>query len=264
MKVLVTEPIASEGIDILRREAEVDVKLGLKPEQLLSLIGEYEALMVRSETKVTHQVIEAGRKLQVIARAGVGVDNIDLDAATQRGIVVVNAPAANTIAAAEHTVALMRHNFVGVEVRNKTLGIIGLGNVGSEVARRAKGLQMKVIAHDPFISPEYAQNLGAELVSLEDLLKRSDFITLHLPPTPSARGLIGAKELSLVKPSARIINCARGVLIDEQALCQAIEEGRVAGAALDVFSKEPPVGNPLLKNEKVIVTPHLGASTQEA
>ena len=284
MKVLVTEPIASEGIDILRREAEVDVKLGLKPEQLLSLIGEYEALMVRSETKVTREVIEAGRKLQVIARAGVGVDNIDLDAATQRGIVVVNAPAANTIAAAEHTVALMlalarhipqahahlkrgewlRHNFVGVEVRNKTLGIIGLGNVGSEVARRAKGLQMKVIAHDPFISLEYAQNLGAELVSLEDLLKRSDFITLHLPPTPSARGLIGAKELSLVKPSARIINCARGVLIDEQALCQAIEEGRVAGAALDVFSQEPPVGSPLLKNERVIVTPHLGASTQEA
>ncbi|MBL7119116.1 MAG: phosphoglycerate dehydrogenase [Dehalococcoidia bacterium] len=284
MKVLVTEPITAEGIDILSQQADVDVKLGLRPEELISLIGDYEALMVRSETKVTQEVIKSGKKLQVIARAGVGVDNIDLDAATQRGIVVVNVPTANTIAAAEHTIALMlalarhipqahthlkggawqRNDFVGVEIRNKTLGIIGLGNVGSEVARRVQSLQMKVIAHDPFISPEYAHNLRVELVSLESLLKESDFITLHLPLTPSARGLIGSKELSLVKPSVRIINCARGVLINEQALLKAIEEGRVAGAALDVFSEEPPVNNPLLKNEKVIVTPHLGASTEEA
>ena len=284
MKVLVTEPIAAEGIDILSQQADVDVKLGLRPEELISLIGDYEALMVRSETKVTQEVIESGKKLQVIARAGVGVDNIDLDAATQRGIVVVNVPTANTIAAAEHTIALMlalarhipqahahlkggawqRDDFVGVEIRNKTLGIVGLGNVGSEVARRVQSFQMKVIAHDPFVSPEYAHNLRVELVSLENLLKESDFITLHLPLTPSARGLIGPKELSLVKPSVRIINCARGVLVNERALLKAIEEGRVAGAALDVFSKEPPVNNPLLNNDKVIVTPHLGASTDEA
>ncbi len=284
MKVLVTEQIASEGLDILRAKAEVDVRLRPDPGELVSLIGDYEALVVRSETRVTREVIEAGRKLQVIARAGVGVDNIDIDAATQRGIVVVNAPAANTIAAAEHTVALMlalarhipqahahlaagtwaRSNFIGIEVRNKTLGIVGLGNVGSEVARRVQGLQMKVIAHDPFVSPEYAHNLRVELVSLERLLRESDFITLHLPLTDASRGLIGARELSLVKPSVRIINCARGGLIDEEALCRAIEEGRVAGAALDVFSHEPPVGSPLLRNERVICTPHLGASTHEA
>lgn len=286
MKVLVTEPIANEGIDLLRQEAEVDVKLGLKAEELVSIVGGYQALLVRSETKVNQEVIDAGKSLQVIARAGVGVDNINVDAATQRGIVVVNAPAANTIAAAEHTIALMlslarhiprahaslsgqcywvRSDFVGVELRNKTLGIIGLGNVGSEVARRVEGLQMKVIAHDPFVSPDYARNLRVEVVSFENLLKDSDFISLHLPLTSQARGLIGAKELSLVKPSVRIINCARGGLIDEQALIQAIEEGRVAGAALDVFSQEPPSkDNPLLKNDKVIVTPHLGASTEEA
>ena len=284
MRVLITEPIAADGVDILKERAEVDIRLRLKPEELLAIIRDYEALMVRSETKVTREVIEAGRKLLVIARAGVGVDNIDLDAATQKGIVVVNAPAANTVAAAEHTIALMfalarhvpqanahlkggawlRQNFVGVELRNKTLGVIGLGNVGSEVARRAQGLQMKVIGYDPFVSPEYARNLRVELVTFEDLLKQSDFITLHVPLTPHSSGLIGAKELCLVKPTVRIINCARGGLIDEEALLQAIEGGRVAGAALDVFCKEPPVGNPLLKNDRIIVTPHLGASTEEA
>ena len=284
MKVLVTEPIAEEGIDILSKQADVDVKLGLKPEELLSLIGEYEALMVRSETKVTAEVIEAGERLQVIARAGVGVDNIDMEAATRRGIVVVNAPTANTVSAAEHTIALMlalarripqahahlsgnnvlRHDFMGVEVRNKKLGIIGLGNVGSEVARRVQGLQMRIIAYDPFVSPEYARNLGVELVSFENLLQESDFITLHLPLIPETKGLIGAKEFSLVKPTVRLINCARGGLIDEEALLQAIEEGRVAGAAIDVFSQEPPTDSPLLQCEKIIVTPHLGASTAEA
>jgi len=284
MKVLVCEPIAEEGINILRKQAEVDIKLGLKPEELVALISEYEALIVRSETKVTPEVIEAGSRLQVIARAGVGVDNIDLEAATQRGIIVVNVPTANTISAAEHTIALMlalarhipqahallhtgiwqRHNFIGVELRNKTLGVIGLGNVGSEVARRAQGLEMKVIAYDPFVSLDYARNLGVELVSFERLLKESDFITLHLSLTSATQGLIGAKELSLVKPAVRIINCARGGLVEEQALSQAIKEGRVAGAAIDVFSEEPPLNNPLLKNEKVIVTPHLGASTAEA
>lgn len=284
MKVLVAEPIAEEGLDILRKQAEVDVSLGLKREELISIIGEYEALLVRSETKVTAEVIEAGERLHVIARAGVGVDNIDVDSATRRGIVVVNAPAANTISAAEHTIGLMfalarhipqahahlsggawlRQNFLGVEVKNKKLGIIGLGNVGSEVARRVKGLQMRVIAYDPFISPDYACNLGVELVSLETLLKESDFITLHLPLTLGAKGIIGAKELSIVKPSVRLINCARGGLIDEEALLQAIEEGRVAGAAIDVFTQEPPMDNPLLKCKDIIVTPHLGASTAEA
>ncbi len=284
MKVLVADPIAPEGIEILKRHAEVDVKTGLKPEELISIIGEYEGLMVRSETKVTAKVIEAGKKLQVIARAGVGIDNIDVEAATQRGIVVVNAPTANTMAAAEHSVALMlalarhipqahdslksgawkRQNFVGVEVRNKTLGIVGLGNVGSEVARRVQGFQMRVLGYDPYVSPEHARNLRVELVPLDQIIREADFITLHLPLTPQSKNMIGAKELSLMKPTVRIINCARGGLIDEQALDQALRDGKVAGAALDVFAQEPPKDSPLLNNERVIVTPHLGASTQEA
>jgi len=284
MKVLVTERLATEGLAILEKEVQVDVKLGLKPDELVAVIDGYEGLIVRSETKVTEKVIQAGKKLQVIARAGVGIDNIDVAAATQRGIVVVNAPTANTMAAAEHTVALMlamarhipqahsnlkngqwlRQNYVGVELRHKVLGILGLGNVGSEVARRVQGLQMKVVAHDPFVSPEYARNLRVELVPFETLLKESDFITLHLPLTPQARNLIGAKELEQVKPVVRIINCARGGLIDEAALLEAIDQGRVAGAALDVFCQEPPTESPLLKSDKVIVTPHLGASTAEA
>ena len=284
MKVLVADPIAPEGIEILKKHAEVDVKTGLKPEELISIIGEYEGLMVRSETKVTAKVIEAGKKLQVIARAGVGIDNIDVEAATQRGIVVVNAPTANTMAAAEHSVALMlalarhipqahdslksgawkRQNFVGVEVRNKTLGIVGLGNVGSEVARRVQGFQMRVLGYDPYVSPEHARNLRVELVPLDQIIREADFITLHLPLTPQSKNMIGAKELSLMKPTVRIINCARGGLIDEQALDQALRDGKVAGAALDVFAQEPPKDSPLLKNERVIVTPHLGASTQEA
>jgi D-3-phosphoglycerate dehydrogenase len=284
MRVLVADPIAPEGIEILKKHAEVDVKTGLKPEELIAIIGEYEGLMVRSETKVTAKVIEAGKKLQVIARAGVGIDNIDVEAATQRGIVVVNAPTANTMAAAEHSIALMlalarhipqaheslkggawkRQNYVGVEVRNKTLGIVGLGNVGSEVARRVQGFQMRVLAYDPYVSPEYARNLRVELVPLEQIIREADFITLHLPLTPQSKNMIGAKELSLMKPTVRIINCARGGLIDEEALDQALRDGKVAGAALDVFAQEPPKDSPLLKNEKVIVTPHLGASTQEA
>ncbi len=201
MKVLVAEPIANEGIDILSSHAQVDIKLGLKPEELISIIGDYEALIVRSQIQVSAEVIQAGKKLQVIGRAGIGVDNIDVDEATRRGIVVVNAPTGNTISAAEHTITLMlslarnipqahavlksgvwrRSDFVGVEVRNKTLGIIGLGNVGSEVAKRARGLEMKLIAHDPFISVDHARNLQVELVPLKQLFKESDFITLHLP-----------------------------------------------------------------------------------
>ena len=284
MKVLIAEPISEEGIDILRRHAQVDVKPGLKPEELISIIGDYEALVVRSQTKVTAEVIRAGKKLQVIGRAGVGVDNIDVDEATQRGIVVVNAPTGNTISAAEHTIGLMlalarhipqanavlksgvwrRADFMGTEVRNKTLGIIGLGNVGSEVAKRAQGLEMKVIAYDPFISVDRARNLQVELVPLKQLLKEADFITLHTPLTPQTKGMIGAKELALVKPTVRIINCARGGLIEEKALAKAVKEGRVAGAAIDVFSTEPTTESILFDSDNIIVTPHLGASTAEA
>ncbi len=285
MKVLVADPIGKEGIDLLTKHGlQVDIKTGLKPEELLSVIPDYEALLVRSETKVTAQVLNAGKKLLVVGRAGVGVDNIDLNAATERGIIVVNAPESNTLSAAEHTVALMlalarnipqahaalkagkwdRKRFTGVEVRNKTIGIIGLGKVGTEVAKRCKGLDMQVIGYDPMVSPEHARNRGVEMVSLDELLSRSDFITVHVPLTPATRGLIGEEALRKVKPSVRILNVARGGVIVEEALFKAIEEGRVAGAAIDVFSKEPATDNILLKSEKVVVTPHLGASTIEA
>ncbi|MBF8267862.1 MAG: serA [Dehalococcoidia bacterium] len=283
-KILVSDPVATEGIDLLRTQGEVDVKLRLDPKDLISIIGEYDALVVRSETKVTAEVIEAGKRLQVIGRAGVGVDNIDLDAATSKGIAVVNAPTGNTIAAAEHTIALMmalarnipqaydslrrgewtRSAFTGIEVRNRVLGIIGLGKVGTEVARRAAGLQMRVQGYDPFVSPEQAGLLGIEMVSLERIFRESDFICLHTPLTESTRGIIGEKQISMMKPTVRILNTARGELVDEDALYRAVEEGRVAGAALDVFSQEPPKGSPLLKSNKIIVTPHLGASTGEA
>jgi D-3-phosphoglycerate dehydrogenase len=284
MKVLVTEPISNEGLDILRNHAEVDVRLGLKPEEIMSIIGDYEALVVRSQTQVSAKVIAAGKKLQVIARAGVGTDNIDVEEATQRGIVVINAPTGNTISAAEHAIALMlslarnipqanavlksgvwrRSDFMGTEVKDKTLGIMGLGNVGSEVAKRARGLQMKLIAYDPFISVEHAKKLQVELVSLEQLLKEADFITLHLPLTASTGRIIGAKELAKVKPIVRIINCARGGLIDERALTKAVKEGRIAGAAIDVFPTEPTTESVLFESDNIIVTPHLGASTTEA
>jgi D-3-phosphoglycerate dehydrogenase len=283
-KILVSDSIAEEGINVLRSEADVDIKLKLKPNELISIIPDYDALVVRSETKVTAEVIEAGKKLQVIGRAGIGVDNIDLEAATRHGVVVVNAPAGNAVATAEHAIALLlalarhipqaysrlkagewrREGFIGTEVRNKILGIIGLGRVGSEVARLAKGLEMKLIVYDPFVSAEKGRHLGVELVSLEELLRRSDFITVHVPLTEATRGLIGKKELALVKPTVRIINAARGGVIDEEALYRALEEGRVAGAAIDVFSKEPATDNILLKSDKVIATPHLGASTAEA
>jgi len=284
MKVLIADPIANEGIEALRAHGEVDVKLGLSLDELLAIIGEYDALVVRSDTQVPKEVIEAGEKLQVIARAGVGVDNIDVEAATSKGIVVVNAPSGNITSAAEHTIALMlamarhipqanavlrsgqwrRHDFIGIEVRNKTLGIIGLGNVGTEVARRAKGLEMRIIAHDPFVSPEYASTLGVELVSLDALLKQSDFITLHTPLSDMTRGLIGAKELAKVKSTVCLINCARGGIIDEKALFEAVEKGNVAAAAIDVFAEEPARESILFRSDRIIVTPHLAASTAEA
>lgn len=284
MKVLVADQISKEGIDILQRQAQVDVKVGLKPEEIIAIIGDYEGLVVRSQTRVTAGMIQAGEKLQVIARAGVGIDNIDLEAATGRGIVVVNAPTGNIVSAAEHTIALMlslarhipqanavlkagawrRSDFTGTELRDKILGIIGLGNVGSEVARRAGGMEMKIIAFDPFVSVDYAATLQVALVGLEKLLKEADFITLHIPSTSQTRGLINAEGLSLVKPTVRIINCARGGLVNEEALLTAIREKRVAGAAIDVFEVEPTIESALFGEDKIIVTPHLGASTAEA
>jgi D-3-phosphoglycerate dehydrogenase len=284
MKILVADPIAEEGIQVLRSYAQVDVKTKLELEHLKVIIGDYDALIVRSQTKVGAEVIESGKKLKVIGRAGVGTDNIDVDAATKKGIVVVNAPTGNIIAAAEHTIALMlalarnvpqanshlksgkwrREEFVGTEIRNKTLGIIGLGNVGSEVAKRVQSFEMRVIAHDPFVSKDYARNLKVELVPLDQLLKEADFITIHVPLTATTKKLIGSKELAKLKPTARIINCARGGVIDEEAVVQAIRTGKIAGAAFDVFDHEPVTDSPLFNEDKIIVTPHLGASTIEA
>ena len=285
MKVLVSDPVANDGVEYLRQHAEVDVKTGLKPEELIQIVPGYDALVVRSETKVTARVIEAGARLQVIGRAGVGIDNIDVPAATRRGIVVVNAPTGNNIAAAEHTIGMMlalarnipqahaslkggvwqRSRFMGVELRDKLLGIVGLGKIGTEVARRAQGLEMRVLAYDPYLSAEHARRLGIEAVSLDELLPRVDFITFHVPLTPQTRGLIGPEQFRRMKPSARLINCARGGIIDETALADALNQGLVAGAALDVFTQEPlPLDHPLLQSEKVVVTPHLGGSTVEA
>ena len=283
-RVLVTDPIAPEGEAYLREHAAVDVRPGLKLPELLQIVGEYEALVVRSETKVTREVVNAGRQLRVIGRAGVGVDNIDVDAATARGVVVVNAPAGNTIAVAEHTLGLLlavarripqaystlragqwqRSRFMGMEVRNKVLGIIGLGRIGREVARRAQAFDMHVAAFDPYVGAENARRLGVEVLDLPALLRAADFLTIHTPATAQTQGLIGATELGLLKPTAYVINCARGGIVDEAALHDAISQGRLAGAALDVFAQEPPGDSPLLQLDSVVATPHLGASTREA
>ena len=285
-KILVADPIAQDGIDILKREADVDVRTGLSHEQLIEIIPDYAALIVRSETRVTPEVFAAAKELRAVGRAGVGVDNIDLNAATERGVVVVNAPQGNTISAAEHTIGLMlalarhipeadaslrggewkRSKFIGVELRGKTLGVVGLGQVGSEVARRGKGLDMHVVAYDPFVSTERAHMLGVDLAeSLDELLAQADFVTLHTVLTPQTRHLIGEAQFAKMKPGARLINTARGDLVDTTALLRAVEEGRIAGAALDVFPEEPPdMENPVLHHERIIVTPHLGASTAEA
>jgi D-3-phosphoglycerate dehydrogenase len=284
MKVLIADPIAEEGIEYLRRHTDVVIKTGLKPEELKATIGDYDALIVRSDTQVSAEIIESGKELKVIGRAGVGTDNIDVDAATRKGIVVVNTPTTNTVSAAEHTIALMlalarnipqansqlksgkwqKQQLVGIELRGKTLAIIGLGNVGSELAKRAQAFEMRVIAHDPFVSADYAGHLDVALVSFDQVLREADIITLHIPLTAATKNLIGAKELAKVKPTARIINVARGGLIDEKALITAIRQGKIAGAAFDVFSEEPMIDSPLFQEDRVIVTPHLGASTIEA
>jgi D-3-phosphoglycerate dehydrogenase / 2-oxoglutarate reductase len=284
-RILVCDPIAEDGVQALASAgASVDVRTGLSPDDLIAVVDGYDALVVRSETKVTRDVIAAATHLQVIGRAGVGVDNIDVEAATEKGVVVVNAPTGNTTSAAEHAIALMfalarripqasaslregrweRSRFVGQEVRGKTLGIIGLGQVGSEVVRRARGLEMQVIAYDPFVPEERARVLGADLVSMDDLLRQSDYISVHTTLTEGTRSLIGPDELRKMKPTARIINTARGGIIDEKALETALDEGWIAGAALDVFETEPITEHPLFNRDDVVVTPHLGASTAEA
>jgi len=294
MKILITDRIAKEGIDLLHHElpeAQIDERPGLKPDILQAIIGEYDALIVRSETQVTGDILAAATRLKIVGRAGVGVDNIDIEAATRLGIMVVNSPTGNIIAAAEHTITMLmalarqipaanssikagkweKSRFLGVEVRNKVLGIIGLGKVGTEVARRALGLEMQVIAFDPYVAPEHARKLGVTMSSMEEVLKKADFVTLHTSltsGTSGTKGLIGVHELQLLKPGARLINCARGGLIEEEALLNALNENRLAGVALDVFSQEPIRDNVILKqlltHERVIATPHLGASTEEA
>jgi D-3-phosphoglycerate dehydrogenase / 2-oxoglutarate reductase len=283
-RILVADPVAAEGVEMLRGVGEVEVRTGLAPTDLIAAIADYDALVVRSETKVTREVLEAGRKLVAVGRAGVGVDNIDLEAATERGVVVVNAPQGNTVAAAEHTIALLmalarhlpqadasmrqglwaRKEYVGTEIRGKVLGIIGLGKIGSEVARRAVGMEMRVLGNDPFVPEERARALGVELVEFDEILAESDFITVHPPLTPQTQGMIDAGEIAQMKDGVRLINVARGGIIDEIALANAVRSGKVAGAAIDVFSTEPPGENPLLGDPRIIITPHLGASTAEA
>ena len=284
-KVLVSDPIDQAGIDILSQVAQVDVKTNLSPEQLVKIIPEYDALMIRSGTRVTQDVIEAGKQLKIIGRAGVGVDNVDVAAATRQGIVVVNSPEGNTIAAAEHALAMMlslsryipqadqsvknqqwdRKRFMGTEVYKKTLGIVGLGKIGSHVATVARAMGMKLLAYDPFISLERADQLGCRIVDLDLLFQESDYITLHVPKTSETTNLINADALSKMKPTTRIINCSRGGIIDEEALAEALKTGKIAGAALDVFASEP-LGESALRSlwQEVILTPHLGASTAEA
>jgi D-3-phosphoglycerate dehydrogenase len=285
-KVLVSDPIDQVGIDILSQVATVDVKTTLSPEELLKVLPEYDAIMIRSGTKLTKEAIEAGKNLKIIGRAGVGVDNVDVPTATRMGIVVVNSPEGNTIAAAEHTLAMMmslsrfipaanaslkggkwdRKSFTGVEVYKKTLGILGLGKIGSHVATVAKALGMRILAYDPFLTAERAEKLGVHLVELEILLREADYITLHLPKTKDTYHLINADRIAIMKDGVRIINCARGGIIDEVAIAEAIKSGKIAGIALDVFENEPLEAESGLRElgANVILTPHLGASTEEA
>jgi|AGTN01.2.fsa_nt_gi D-3-phosphoglycerate dehydrogenase len=286
MKVLVTDPISEEGIKILKSEpgVQVDVETKLTKEQLIEKIKDYHALIIRSETQVTKEVIEAGKNLKIVGRAGVGIDNVDVPAATAKGIIVANAPEGNTIAACEHTISMMlsisrnipqanaslkggkweRSKFMGVEVLGKTLGIIGLGRIGGEITKRVRGMGMEVLAYDPFTTPERAQQIGAKLTTLDEIYEKADYITVHTPLIPSTRHMVSTAQFAKMKKGVRIINCARGGIIDEAALLEALKSGKVAAAALDVFEKEPPVGNPLLEQPNVVVTPHLGASTAEA
>jgi D-3-phosphoglycerate dehydrogenase / 2-oxoglutarate reductase len=283
-RILVAEPLAREGLDLLRQRAAVDVRLLLSPSELEAAIPPYHALIVRSGTKVTDALLAAGSQLIVVGRAGVGVDNIDVESATRRGVLVTNAPTTSIVAAAEHTIALMcalarniphadravrarqwqRERFTGVELVGKRLGLVGLGRVGSEVARRGQGLGMEVVVYDPYVPQERAQQLGVRPVSFDELLAKSDFVSLHTPLTAETRKLFGKREFGMMKQEARLINTARGPLVAQEALLDALEAGRIAGAALDVFDREPPDDPRLLVNERVVLTPHIGGSTKES
>ena len=285
MKILISDPLSQEGLKILEdRKIVFDLMPKLTPFELKRIIGDYDALIIRSGTKVTAEIIDASKNLQVIGRAGVGVDNVDIEAATKKGIVVMNTPGGNTVSTAEHTVSMLlalnrnipqanasmksgqwdRKKFMSREIYGKQLGIIGLGRIGIEVARRVQAFGMKVVAYDPFLSKKKAEKLGIELVELECLFPMIDFLSVHTPLTDGTRHMISRAEFALMKKGVKILNCARGGIIDEKALLEAIENGRVAGAALDVFESEPPKDNRLLELDCVIATPHLGAATQEA
>jgi D-3-phosphoglycerate dehydrogenase len=285
VKVLISDKLADSAKRVLdARGVAYDDKPGMSPDELAACIGEYDAILIRSATKLTRDVLAQAARLRAIGRAGVGVDNVDVEAATERGILVMNTPEGNTVSTAEHTFSLLlalsrniaqaaasvrggewkKSAFAGVEVRGKTLGIIGLGRIGKQVARFAQGFQMKVIGFDPFITREKAEQLGIELVELDELFGRSDYISVHTPLTNETRNMISAAAIEKMRPGVRILNCARGGVVDEEALAAAIENGRVAGAALDVFATEPPAGSRLLALSNVVATPHLGASTAEA
>ncbi len=284
-RILVTEKIAEPGLERLRAQGhDVDVRLGASAEELLDLVVGADALIIRSATKVTSEVLSAGEDLVVVGRAGIGLDNVDVEAATERGVMVANAPQSNTLSAAEHTMALLlsqarnvpqahsalkngrweRSEWTGVELSDKTLGIVGLGRIGKLVAQRALAFGMRLIAYDPFVSEDRARQMSVRLVDLGTLMAEADFVTLHLAKTPETVGLIGDDLLAGAKPGIRIINVARGGIVDEEALATAVRDGRIGGAALDVFDEEPTTESPLFELDEVVVTPHLGASTVEA
>ncbi len=283
-RVLVKEPIAEAGVELLRQHFDVDMGIEWGADELFQRIGDYDAVIVRSATQVTAELIEQGRRLKVIGRAGTGVDNVDVDAATRRGIIVANAPGANMVSAAEHALGLLlavarnipqahaaltagrweRSRFGGVELADKTLGIVGFGRIGQLVSSRARGLGMKVIVHDPFVTAERCRELQVLPVSLEELWQQADFITLHAPLTPETRHVINDGSIALMRPGVRVVNAARGELVDIDALVRGLESGKVAGAGLDVFPTEPYTDGAVLKLPNVVVTPHLGASTREA
>ncbi|MFN2378415.1 MAG: phosphoglycerate dehydrogenase [Candidatus Binatia bacterium] len=286
-RILVSDKLDKQGLEILQAAPglEVDNNPGLPPDELKKIIGNYEGLVIRSGTKVTADLLEAAHNLRIIGRAGIGVDNVDVEAASKRGVIVSNTPGGNNVTTGEHAISMMlacardipqanatlragewkRNSFIGVEVTGKTLGVIGLGNIGAIVADRAKGLRMNVVGYDPFVTPEAAGRLGIDLVTLDEMYSRADFLSIHTPLTPETRGLIGAASIAKMKKGVRIVNCARGGIIDEAALLEALNSGQVGGAALDVFAAEPPAkDDPLVLHPKVVATPHLGASTGEA
>jgi D-3-phosphoglycerate dehydrogenase len=284
-RILVTEKIADSGLDRLRAAGhDVDLQLDLTPESLLEAVAGAEALIIRSATTVTADVLAAGRDLVVVGRAGIGLDNVDVDAATAQGVMVVNAPQSNILTTAEHTMAMLlaqarnipqahaalvagrweRSRWEGVELADKVLGIVGLGRIGKLVAQRALAFGMRVVAHDPFVAPDRAKQINVDLLDLDELVQVADFLTLHVVKTPETLNMIDADLLAKAKPNLRIVNVSRGGVIDEAALAEAIREGRIAGAAIDVFAREPTTESPLFELPQVVVTPHLGASTAEA